>query len=134
MAVLAALGVWLALLAIAFAGGWVGAPAIVGQVAIAIWAGAGMFLIPASWLLALLIEEGIARRSQSWHAVHMAPYLLVAGSLVLGAGVLLLLPSSSATIPLRLVGGWAVAWGGFALFVGVTALRKKRRTRVDTRP
>src|SRR4029077_256391 len=133
-AVLVALGVWLALLAIALVGQGIGAPAIVGQVAIVIWAGAGLFLVPASWLLALLLEPGIAPRSVSSRAVRMAPYLLVVGSLVLIVGILLLVPSGSATIPLRLAGGWAVAWGGFADFVGLTALRKKRRYRVGTRP
>jgi hypothetical protein len=134
VAVLVALGVWLALLAIALAGQSFGAPAIVGQVAIALWAGAGLFLVPTSWLLGLVIEEGIAPRSVSWRAVRMAPYLLAVGSLALIVGILLLVPSSSATIPLRLAGGWAVVWGGFALFVDVTALRKKRRNRVGTRP
>lgn len=134
LAVLIGLGAWLTLLAIALVGQGIGAPAIVGEVAIAIWAGAGLFLVPTSWLVALLLEEGIAPRSGSWLAVRMAPYLLVAGSLVLIVGIMLLVPSSSATIPLRLAGGWAVAWGGFALFVGVIALRKKRRNRVGTRP
>jgi len=126
--------VWLTLLAVALVGEGIGAPAIVGQAAIAIWAGAGLFLVPASWLLALLLEPGIASRSVSSRAVRMAPYLLVVGSLVLIVGILLLVPSSSATIPLRLAGVWAVAWGGFADFVGLTALRKKRRYRVGTRP
>lgn len=132
VAILVALGIWLALLAIAFCAGRVGAPAIVGQVAIAIWAGAGMFLVPASWLLALLLEEGFGPGSA--RAVKMAPYLLAVGSLVLIVGVLLLVPSSSATIPLRIAGGWAVAWGGFAVFVSVIALRKKWRARVGPQP
>jgi hypothetical protein len=133
LTVLVALGLWLALLAFALVGQSVGAPDLAVKGAAVIWAGAGIFLVPASWLLALLLEEGISPGSGSSRAVQMAPYLLVMGSLVLIVGVLLLVPSSSATTPLRLFGGWAVAWGGFALFVGVLALRKKRRNRVGTR-
>lgn len=133
VAIFVALGVWLALLAVAMVGQGVGAPDIVVKGAVLIWAGAGVFLAPASWLLALLLEEGIAPRSVSSHAAQMAPYLLVVGSLALAVGVLLLVPSSSATVPLRIAGVVAVAWGGFSLFVGVTALRKKRRNRIGTR-
>jgi hypothetical protein len=133
VAILVGLGVWLALLAFAIVAQAAGAPAVVFDTAALVWAGAGLFLAPTSWLLALVLEEGIAPKSTSWYAVKMAPYLLAVGSLVLIVGVLLLVPSRSATVPLRLAGAWAVAWGGFALFVGVTALRKKRRNRVGTR-
>lgn len=133
VAILVALGLWLGLLAVAMVGQGVGAPDLVVKGAALIWAGAGLFLAPGSWLLALLLEEGIAPRSVSSHAVHMAPYLLAVGLLALIVGVLLLVPSNAATLPLRIAGVVAVAWGGFALFVGVTALRKKRRNRVGTR-
>jgi len=125
--ILVAFGVWLALMAFAIVAQAAGAPPAVFDTAALIWAGAGLFLVPTSWLLGLLLEEGIAPRSVSWHAVRMAPYLLIVGSLVLIVGILLLVPSRSAAIALRLAGGWAIAWGGFALFVGVTALRKKQR-------
>jgi len=133
VAIVVALGVWVALLAFAIIAEAAGAPAVVFGTATLIWAGAGLFLAPTSWLLSLVLEDRIAPKSTSWHAVKMAPYLLAVGSLVLIVGLLLLAPSRSATIPLRLAGAWAVAWGGFALFVGVTALRKKRRNRVGTR-
>ena len=131
IAILVALGIWLALLAVGFVGKSVGAPDVVVNGAALLWAAMGLFIVPSSWLVSLRLEEGMG--PGSIRASHMGPYSLVTGSLAFVVGILLLLPSSSATPALRIGGAWAAGWGGFVVFVGVTALRKKRRTRVGTR-
>lgn len=125
--------VLLALLAVAFVGRAMRAPSVITNAAALISLAGMLFLIPAWYLTALLLEDGIAPRGASWLALRHMPWMLFSGPLVLIVGLILVASPTVDRLDLRVAGAIAVAWGGLVICTGVMALCKKRRMRNATR-